>query len=546
MAFLQQSYSKNVRFLKAKATKQSIIGVIIACIAIITATIASSILDSGSVSLKGVVDAQKNNFVLWILDTMPFVFAVWGQYVGSLIAYEASALVMDQTQDLRTQTAALEIKAEHDMTHDSLTGLPNRVLLQDRVEQSISTAFREKFKIALMVLDIDRFKEINETLGHFNGDRILKQFVVRLNGVIRDSDTLARLGGDDFVILIRKISSKKDVEKVAKNIQNALDPPFATEGLTLDIQVSIGAALCPDHGQDFDTLLQHADMSMYAAKNDKSGFVIFSDKLNKSSPQKLTLMGELKQAIERDELRIFFQPKVDNKGEQVTDIEALVRWQHPKHGLMAPNEFIPLAERTGLIKDLSLWVLKNSLSQLSQWRNDGYEFGLSVNISAQDLLDPELADTVAGLLAQFNIPADKLCLEITETSVLADPERALEILHHISDIGVRISIDDFGTGYSSLAHLRKMPVNEIKIDRSFVIDMLENHNDKIIVQATIGLGKNLGLDVVAEGVENSETMAELHELGCNQLQGFLFNKPRNAEDFIEWFKKHRIEVEKKD
>ncbi len=544
MTFLQQSFSKNVRFLKSKATKQSVVGVIIACTAIAAATIFSSILETGSLSLDGIVQAQKNNFVLWFLDAMPFMFAIWGQYVGSLIAYEASALVMDQTQDLRTQSAALEIKAEHEMSHNSLTGLPNKVLLQDRIEQAISTAFREKFQIAMLVLDIDRFKEINESLGHLNGDHLLKQLAARLKGVIRDSDTLAHLGGDDFAVLIRRISSETDVNKVASNIKKALDPPFAAEGLTIDMQISIGAAIFPDHGRDFDTLLQHADMAMYAAKGDNNGYIIFSEKINKASPQKLTLRGELRQAIERDELRVFFQPKVDRRNNQVTDVEALVRWQHPKHGLMSPDEFIPLAERTGLIKDLSLWVLKNSLSQLAKWRESGYDFGLSVNISAQDLLDPDLPHCVAGLLAQFNIPAEQLILEITETSIMADPERTMEILHRLSDMNVRISIDDFGTGYSSLAHLRKMPVDEIKIDRSFVMDMMNSKNDEIIVQATIGLGKNLGLNVIAEGVENSETMTKLHSLGCDRLQGFYFSKPKNAQDFIKWLIKHQSSDEK--
>jgi predicted signal transduction protein with EAL and GGDEF domain len=324
------------------------------------------------------------------------------------------------------------------------------------------------------------------------------------------------------------------VQKVVRTIQKAMDAPFSLEKLTLDVRASIGAAIFPEHGQDVDTLMQLADVAMYAAKQDNQGFVIFNSKLSMASPQRLTLMGELRQAIESDELMMYYQPKFDNGCNRVTEVEALVRWQHPQHGLMQPAAFIPLAERTGLIKQLSIWVLKTVLQQSSRWRASGLEIAVSVNLSAQDLLDPELPDIIAGLLAQHDVPAKQLVLEITETSVMADPDRSLEILNRIAGLGVRISIDDFGTGYSSLAYLRKLPVTEIKIDRSFVMEMLDNPGDEAIVQATIGLAQSLGLDVVAEGVENDATMVRLKSMGCNLLQGYHISRPMAAMDFPQW------------
>jgi len=536
MSLLKQSYDIDVNFLKAKATRQSIIGVIIGLAAMGTATLLAAFYQTGKITLAGLLAVQQDNFVLWFLDIMPFGFAVWGQYVGTIMAYEAGSMVRDQTQELRTRTAALEIQARHDMTHDSLTGLPNRVLLFDRLDQAVTSAMRDKRKLGLLMLDVNRFKEINETLGHYTGDRLLKQMVVRLKGVVRESDTLARLGGDEFGILLRNVTREKDLEKVADTIRRALDHPFLLDGLTLDVQVGMGGAIFPEHGEDVDSLMQHADVAMYAAKQENKGYVLYSEKLETTSPQRLTLMGELRQAIKNDELVLFYQPKVDNKSERVIGVEALVRWQHPRHGLMRPDEFIPLAERTGLIKQLSMWVLNKALEQSFMWRESDIDLSVSVNLSAQDLLDPDLPDVVAGLLAKYNVPAHQVVLEITETSIMADPEQAMQVLSRLSLMGVKMSIDDFGTGYSSLAYLRKLPVSEIKIDRSFVKDMLENPSDEVIVQATIGLARNLGLDVVAEGVESNATHEKLKVLACNLLQGYLFSRPLNGPDFIAWYK----------
>ncbi|OQX04794.1 MAG: GGDEF-domain containing protein [Desulfobulbaceae bacterium A2] len=534
---LLETFTKNVGLLKTKANRQSVIGTVIGVLTVLVATALSAYVTYGALSPSGMLKIQRANSVLWVLDAMPFVFAFWGQYVGSIIAFEAGAMVMDQTQELRTQTAALEIKAQHEMTHDSLTGLPNRILFQDRLEQAIGNARREGRRIGLIMLDLDRFKEINESLGHYNGDRVLKQIAVRLQGSMRESDALGRVGGDEFGVLLANFSAEADLVAVAKTIRKTLETPFALEGLTLAIQASIGAAVFPEHGSDVDTLLQRADVAMYAAKQDNKGFAIYSPKLDTMSPHRLTLMGELRQAMERDELVLYYQPKIDSARKCVIGVEALVRWRHPKHNLLMPQEFIPLAERTGLIKQLSLWVLKKGLQQSAEWRARGLNIDLAVNLSAQDVQDPELPDAITGMLAQYDVDAKRLVLEITETSIMADPDRALEILNRLSAMGVRISIDDFGTGYSSLAYLKKMPVSEIKIDRSFVRDMLQSPNDQVIVQATIGLGQNLGLNVVAEGMETSATMTRLRELGCTQMQGYYISRPLPAAEFSRWLMK---------
>ncbi len=531
---ISQILSDNVRLLKAKAAKPAIYGVTIAIGAVVIASALVSVINTGEISINGIVHAQSSNVALWALDLMPFIFAFWGQYVSSLIAYEAGAMVIDQTQDLRTKTTALEYQAMHDATHDALTDLPNRILLRDRLQQAIHSAQREDRPLAVLLLDLNRFKDINETLGHYQGDRLLKHVASRLKHVVRDADTLARLGGDEFAIILNPLSSLEDIHTVANKIQKALAPPYTLDGLNVDVQASVGAALYPEHGTDADTLLQRTDVAMYAAKQEKKSFVLYSDKLDQQSPRRLTLMSELREGIKNNELTLRFQPIVSNRTNGIHEVEVLVRWDHKIHGIMTPDEFIPMAERTGLIYPITQWVIKNALKQQAAWRAVGLDVGIAVNISAQTLLDPEFPDQVTGLIAAYDVSPQRITLEITESSIMFDQELALHILSRFADMGVRIAIDDFGTGYSSLSYLKKLPVSHLKIDKSFVLDMLANENDAIIVNATIDLGHNLGLKVIAEGVENEETLDRLRKRGCDAMQGYHINYPLRAEDFAPW------------
>lgn len=530
-----ETLTLNARILKSKVNRYALYGVVISLVAILTATLLTSYLESGEISLDSLLKAQKSNLGLWFLDMMPFLFAFLGQYMGTMMAYEAGALLTDQTQELREQTQILEKKAAYDATHDALTDLPNRTLFHDRVAQAIRNAKRENSQLALVLLDLDRFKEINDTMGHYHGDRLLKQVAMRLETTIRESDTLARLGGDEFAVLLPAIKNEEAIVSVSKKIQNALHPPFILEGLSIDVQASMGAVSFPDHGDDADTLIQRADVAMYLAKQEGKGLVIYSEKMDQHSPHRLTLLGELRQAIENDHVLLHFQPKVDAANRKVTGAEALVRWNHPLHGLMSPEAFISLAERTGVIKPLTRWVMKHALHQGLLWHSQGIDIGISVNLSTKNLLDPDFPDIVAGLLASCTFPPRSLTLEITETTIMADPERAMETLKRIVSMGVKFSIDDFGTGYSSLAYLKKLPIGEIKIDKSFVSDMMNNENDAAIVHATIDLAHNLGHRVVAEGVETDEAMKHLVSLGCDEIQGFLISPPLDAREFVSWY-----------
>ncbi len=524
----------NAQLLRSKASKLSIVGIGISICAIIIASIATGYIQTNEVSLASIVEAQKKNASLWLLDMMPFVFAFWGQYVSSMMAFEASAMVVDQTSDLRAQATAFERQAMRSTTNDALTDLPNRVLLMDRLGQAIKTASIEKNRIAVLVLDIDRFKDINDSLGHNTGDRVIKQVAYRLRKVIQEPNTVARLDGDEFGIILKKFGTNADAIKLVQEIKEALHVPLKLEGVRLDIDASLGITFFPDHGKDAQILLQRADVAMYQAKKKRSGFIVYTTALERCNTRSLSLMGELREAIVNNELVAYYQPKIDIKTGIIKEVEALVRWKHRVHGLVPPDDFIPMAEQTGLIKQLTLWVLHESLMQCAKWNNEGYKLRVAVNLSTSDLLDTEFPETVTRALNAHDVPSEQLQLEITESSIMVDANRSLETLSSLSNLGIRLSVDDFGTGYSSLSYLSKLPVDELKIDRSFVMDMANNSNNAKIVQATIDLGHNLGLEVVAEGVETASNIFLLQPLGCDTAQGYYFTKPLDAKEFNTW------------
>jgi diguanylate cyclase (GGDEF)-like protein len=424
--------------------------------------------------------------------------------------------------------------SEHHATHDRLTGLPNRALFRDRVEQAILAAERDGRTVGVMLMDLDRFKEINDTLGHHHGDLLLQKIGPRLREVLRESDSVARLGGDEFAVVLRNVASRDALVRVAENMLEALSRPVVLDGVTLDIAASIGIVRAPEHGTDVDTLIKRADVAMYRAKEAHSGFEIYASEFDGHSHERLALVGELRRSVERNELVLHYQPVVELSTGHVSGVEALVRWQHPERGLLGPGQFIPVAEHTGLIRPITMYVLSAALRQVNEWREGGLDLSVAVNVSARTLLDRQLPSDISRLLAETRVDASRLELEITESIIISDPFRAMAILRELSAMGVRLAIDDFGTGYSSLAYLKRLPVGKIKLDRSFVSDMSASPHDAVIVKSTIDLGRSLGLKIVAEGVEDRDTLHDLAELGCDLVQGYLFSRPLPADDAHHW------------
>ena len=446
-------------------------------------------------------------------------------------------LVASASRELRRRAEELREHAErsaHDASHDPLTALPNRSLFRDRAHQAILASARHGHNTALLLIDLDRFKEINDTLGHHSGDLLLREVGPRLHRVLRESDTVARFGGDEFGILLTHVSGPAAAEEVARAVHRALEEPFAIQGLTLDIEASIGIALHPMHASDFEELMQRADVAMYRAKAKRSGYEVYAASEDEADATKLKLASELRQAPLRNELVMHYQPKADLRTGRIVGAEALMRWRHPRHGIMMPDRFIPLAERSGLIRSLTLFAARTALTQARTWREAGIELTVSVNLSTRDLIDVLLPDEIGELLAEARVPPHLLELEITESVIMADPMRARGVVARLREMGVKVAIDDFGSGYTSLGYLRRLPVNDLKIDKSLVNNMMEDQGDAVIVQSTIDLAHNLGLTVIAEGVESDETWRRLHALGCDVAQGWLIGRPLPAADFATW------------
>lgn len=438
-----------------------------------------------------------------------------------------------------TELAHVNSELKHRALHDSLTTLPNRVLFHDRLGQAILAARREQNRHGLILIDLDRFKVANDTLGHHVGDLILQDVANKLLLCIRASDTVARLGGDEFAVLLPKITSRAEVAEVANRIRKAIETPVVLDNHPVDIGTSAGIAIYPEDGEDVDTLMQHADFAMYEAKETRMGLAFYNPALGKKHMDQVVLQSELRRAIENDELVLYYQPKVSMSTGKVVGAEALVRWQHPDKGLLFPDAFISLAEKSGLIKPMTLWVLKQAISQCEAWAESGYSINISVNISALNLQDPDFPGLVADMIDNSSLPTTQLELELTETAVMQNPVRAIETIASLAGMGIAFSIDDFGTGYSSMTYLKRLTLTTLKIDKSFVIDLAKDNNDAVIVCSTIDLGHNLGLKVVAEGVENEEVWHLLANLGCDIAQGYYMSKPIPNEKFVEWMKNSR-------
>ena len=440
----------------------------------------------------------------------------------------------------RSQLDQQRTKAVHDALHDALTGLPNRTLLADRFEQALRAGTRTSSTTALLLIDLDRFKEVNDTLGHHVGDQLLAQIGPRLAGALRGADTVARLGGDEFAVLLPSVDGLSGALDVASRLRQALGKAFRVEGVELDIDASIGVVISGAHGADAQTLLQRADIAMYVAKQQKRGVVVYDPENDDHSPERLSLLGQLRRGIERGELFLQYQPKIDLKTRQVVGVEALVRWQHPDRGMVPPNDFIQLAEHTGLIGPLTDAVLDMALAQVKVWADGGNRIPVAVNISARNLSDDAFADKVKDLLAKHDVASSLLEVEVTESAVMLEPEKATRILKELHSIGVRIAIDDFGAGYTSLAQLKNLPISELKIDKSFILAMHSNADDAVIVKSMIDLGHSLNMKIVAEGIETSDLVNSLADLQCDIGQGYHLCRPALPETLMQWYCQHAV------
>jgi diguanylate cyclase (GGDEF)-like protein len=444
-------------------------------------------------------------------------------------------------QEATNELAAKQAENEFQALHDSLTGLPNRVLFQQKLSEAIEEARKHKGRLAVMLMDLDHFKEINDTLGHHFGDLLLKEIGPRLSNVLRDVDMMARLGGDEFALLLPDLPSEEVAVRVGERLLEELEQPISVEGLALDVSGSLGIALYPLQADDAESLLRRADVAMYAAKEAGGGYELYHEDLDRHNPQRLTLIGQVRPAIENNEFVMFYQPKVRLLDGRVAGAEALIRWQHPTLGLVLPDEFIPLVEKTVLLRPLTSYIITSVLRQWREWADMGIRLPIAINISPRSLLDQQLPDQVQEQLRKYEVPPAFLRLELTESFLMADSGRSTGVLDRLSDVGVGLSIDDFGTGYSSLSHLKRLPIEEIKIDRSFVMQMHVDANDFMIVRATVDLGRILGLRVVAEGVEDLATFDRLAEFGCDEAQGYYVSRPISAIEFTRWLSVRNLE-----
>lgn len=457
--------------------------------------------------------------------TVPLVFSL-----GLMFAFLFSTA-------LRRVRDQLEVQGKDALRasqHDALTGLPNRTLLHKRFTQALHAGKREGNTVGLLLIDLDRFKEVNDTLGHHYGDRLLNQVGARLSDTIRKGDTVARLGGDEFAILLPNVKNLDEAVEIAHRLRHAIIAAFNIDNIDLDVEASFGVAVSGLHGNDPVTLMQHADIAMYLAKTHGKGVTAYDPDLDRRTPQRLALLGELRRGIERNELFLQYQPKIAVASNKVIGVEALVRWMHPERGLVPPDDFIPFAENTGIIGPLTYHVLNLALGQVRTWIDAGISMPVSVNISARNLCDQTLVSQVVELLQLYDLPTNMLVLEVTESAIMADSSVARVILTQLHEMGVRISIDDFGAGYTSLAQLKHLPISELKIDKSFVLTMQSDPANALIVRSVVDLGHNLGMTVVAEGVETANAINALSDYTCDIAQGYHLCRPINPEAFARW------------
>ncbi len=484
-----------------------------------------------ALALTGIHPAAEKPVAIQGGDLPKVLLAGVAYFAVSFLLVEAAIALHSRAPLLRTLRAALR---EHQAHHDELTGLSNRKLLIRQTNEALGDAARSGARAGFLLLDLDRFKEVNDTLGHAVGDRLLRIVAHRLTHSVRPGDLVARLGGDEFAVLLPSVREVGAAREVAARLRAALSEPIRMESMSFEIEASVGIALYPDDATGFEQLMQHADVAMYLAKERRSGVERYVADSDRNSPARLALLGDLRRGMDRDELELHYQPKVVLETGRTAGMEALVRWQHPVRGLMTPDEFVPLVEQSYLMRDLTFHVVERALAQASQWRHDGLPVQVSLNVAARDLLDVSLAETIGRGLERYKLPPEALLLEINERVLTSEPAYAAAAVEALAALGVALSLDDFGTGYSSLVRLKRLPVSEVKIDPSFISRLLESADDEVIVQSIVDLVRALDIDSVAEGVESAEIAAALRVMGCKAAQGWHFSRPLNAASATAW------------
>jgi diguanylate cyclase (GGDEF)-like protein/PAS domain S-box-containing protein len=460
---------------------------------------------------------------------------IWLEALGNnLLEHPGIRGIVLTSRDV-TERKRAEERAQYLANYDVLTGLPNRFLMQDRLAQACAQAHRNGLRVAVMHIDLDRFKVVNETLGHYVGDALLKHAADRLKKSAREGDTVARVGGDEFTVVLPNMTSVQVLSAFADKILGSLARPFPGEGQDLFVSASLGISLFPDDARSVDDLIKHADAAMFRAKSTgRNNYQFFTRELNEEVQERLLMEGGLRQALQREEFRVVYQPKIELATREVVGAEALIRWSHPKLGVVGPSRFVPVAEDSGMVVQIGDWMLRAVCRQIRQWQGEGLTLPVAVNVSARQFQQADLPDLVVSVLSETQVPARLLEIELTESAVMHDAEASVVALERLKSFGVQISIDDFGTGYSSLSYLKRLPLDVLKIDQSFVRDISSDPNDAAIVRAIITLARSLGMKVIAEGVETEAQLAFLNAYGCQYAQGYMFGQPMPAEEFVKF------------
>lgn len=526
--------ARNAAVLRARVSKHAWGGMAIGVLAAAIATLLVCYLQNGAISLMGLVNAQRGNIALWFLDFMPLTFAFWGQYVSYFMAYQAGALLADQTEELRKSHLAAELRAQRSARHDPLTGLPNRQAFREQLGRAIDKLGEKRRRIGVLMIDLDDFKEINEVLGHVNGDKVLKTVAGRLTESARTKVTPARVGSNEFAVLVDSIESAKPLDITAQELASAVSKPMSLEGLQFTVRATIGAAIFPDHGIDVDNLLRRADIAMYAAKRSQRPYRLYRREMDRRTPERLKLMGDLRSGIEENQLLLRLQPIADCESKEIVALEALMRWRHPERSLLLASDFLPLAEQIGMAPGLIQWLLDQALLTGSRLAAEGHMLDISVPLSRQCLHEKDFAAQTAKLLQRHAYPASRLLLEVNPESLFNEPEQAFACLQQLTALGLRVSIADYGQSGLRLIDLQRMPVAELKIAAALVSQLGSDPIKKQLVASAIATASSLNIRAVAKGVATRAVAQPLKEMRCHRMQGACVGNAMDADQIQGW------------